>query len=139
MIIGYTFEKIEAERGKIEGKVDINSTVKIEAVEEKEIDIGEKRKVLDIKFKFEIEYKPTNGKIYLNGSVLYSGKNNKELIKSWEKEKKLPQDVDIEVKNFLFKKCLTLALLISEELRMPSPLPFPMIVKKKEESKNYIG
>ncbi|MEM5815248.1 MAG: hypothetical protein QXD89_02045 [Candidatus Aenigmatarchaeota archaeon] len=139
MILGYTIKKIEAIKDEISGKVDISSTVKIENVEEKEIEIGEKRKVLEVSFSFEITYKPSNGKIYLEGSLLFHKGINKEILKTWEKNKKLPEEVDIEIKNFLLKKCLTLALLISEELRMPSPLPFPMIIKKKNEAKNYIG
>jgi len=138
MIIGYTFESIEAKRAEISGRVDVSSSVKIEFAREKEIEIGEKKKVVEIGFKFDVEYKPTDAKISFSGTLLYTNKNNKEIVKSWEKEKKLPEDVDIEVKNFLFKKCLSLALTISEEIRMPSPLPFPMIVKKKEES-GYIG
>ncbi|MEM0333057.1 MAG: hypothetical protein QXX30_01160 [Candidatus Aenigmatarchaeota archaeon] len=60
------------------------------------------------------------------------------MVKEWEKNKKLPEEIDIEVKNFLLKKCLSFALTISEEIRMPTPIPFPVIVKKKEEN-SYIG
>ena len=69
---------------------------------------------------------------------MYSSNNNKEIVKNWEKHKRLPEDVDIKVKNFLLRKCLTFSIIISEEIRMPSPLPFPVIVKRQEE-KSYIG
>ena len=141
MIIGYNFTKIEAERKKeISGKVDISSTVKIISVEEKEIEILNKQKVLEIGFEFTVEYKEDFGKIYMNGFLLYDGKNLKDAVKMWKKDKKIPESVDLEVKNFLFKKCLTLAIILADEIRFPSPLPFPVVVPaKKEENKSYIG
>ncbi|MGC9200536.1 MAG: hypothetical protein ACP5F8_01040 [Candidatus Aenigmatarchaeota archaeon] len=138
MIIGYTFDSIEAKREKeLQGRVDISSTQKIVSVEEKEVVIGEKRKVLEIGFEFLVEYKENFGSILMKGKVLYDSKDMKEILKNWKKDQNLPQEVDMEVKNFLFKKCLTLAILIADELRLPSPLPFPMVVPKKEE--RYIG
>ena len=141
MIIGYTFNKIEVSRVKdISGKVDISSSVKIVSVEEKEIEILEKRKILEIGFDFLVEYKEGFGKIEMSGNLLYDGKEIKDVAKMWKKVMKLPESVDLEVKNFLFKKCLTLAILLADEIRFPSPLPFPMVVStKKEESKRYIG
>ncbi|MGC9059174.1 MAG: hypothetical protein ACP5H3_02095, partial [Candidatus Aenigmatarchaeota archaeon] len=96
-----------------------------------------KRKVLEIGFEFLVEYKENFGSILMKGKVLYDSKDMKEILKNWKKDQNLPQEVDMEVKNFLFKKCLTLAILIADELRLPSPLPFPMVVPKKEE--RYIG
>jgi len=141
MIIGYNFTKIEASRIKdISGKVDISSSVKITSVEEKELEIINKQKVLEIGFEFIIEYKEDFGKMQMSGVVLYDGKFVKDAMKMWKKDKKLPNIVDLEVKNFLFKKCLTLAIILAEEIRFPSPIPFPMVVPaKKEESKSYIG
>jgi len=141
MIIGYNFTKIEASRVKeISGKVDISSSVKIVSVEEREIEILNKRKVLEIGFEFLVEYKEGFGKIEMHGNLLYDGKEIKDAAKMWKKDKKLPESVDIEVKNFLFKKCLTLAIFLADEIRFPSPLPFPMVVAaRKEESKSYIG
>ena len=141
MIIGYNFTKIEAERKKdVSGKVDISSSVKINSVEEKEIEVLNKQKVLEIGFEFTVEYKEDFGKIHMSGFLLYDGKNAKDAVKMWKKDKKLPESIDLEVKNFLFKKCLTLAIILADEIRFPSPLPFPMVVPaKKEENKSYIG
>ena len=141
MIIGYNFTKIEASRFKeISGKVDISSSVKIVSVEEREVEILNKQKVLDVGFEFLVEYKEGFGKIEMHGNLLYDGKDVKDAIKMWKKDKRLPESIDLEVKNFLFKKCLTLAILLADEIRFPSPLPFPMLVPaKKEESKSYIG
>jgi len=141
MIIGYNFTKIEAERKKdVSGKVDISSTVKITSAEEKEIEVLNKQKVLEIGFEFTVEYKEGFGKIHMTGFLLYDGRDTKDAVKMWKKDKKVPESIDLEVKNFLFKKCLTLAIILADEIRFPSPLPFPMVVPaKKEESKSYIG
>jgi hypothetical protein len=141
MIIGYNFSKIEASKAKeISGNVDISSSVRIISVEEKEIEVLNKQKVLEIGFEFTVEYKNGFGKIEMNGTLLHDSKETKDAIKMWKKEKKLPEGIDLEVKNFLFKKCLTLAIILADEIRFPSPLPFPVVVPaKKEESKGYIG
>ncbi len=141
MIIGYNFTKIEANRiREVSGKVDISSSVKIVSVEEKEIEVLNKQKVLEIGFEFAVEYRENFGKIEMSGKLLYEGKNMKDVLKLWKKEKKLPESVDLEVKNFLFKRCLTLAIILADEIRFPSPLPFPVVVPaKKGESERYIG
>jgi hypothetical protein len=140
MIIGYNFDKIEASRVKeISGKLDITSSVKIISVEEKEIEILNKKRVLEVEFEFLVEYKEEFGSIRMLGKLLYDGKNIKEGLKMWKKDQRLPEEIDIEVKNFLFKKCLTLAIILADELRLPSPLPFPIVVTTKKEDKNYIG
>jgi hypothetical protein len=140
MIIGYNFDKIEANKVKeISGKLDITSSVKIISVEEKEIEILNKKRVLEVEFEFLVEYKEDFGSIRMFGKLLYDGKNIKEGLKMWKKDQRLPEDIDIEIKNFLFKKCLTLAIILADELRLPSPLPFPIVVPTKKEDKNYIG
>jgi hypothetical protein len=140
MIIGYNFDKIEANKVKeISGKLDITSSVKIISVEEKEIEILNKKRVLEVEFEFLVEYKEDFGSIRMFGKLLYDGKNIKDGLKMWKKDQRLPEDIDIEIKNFLFKKCLTLAIILADELRLPSPLPFPIVVPTKKEDKNYIG
>jgi hypothetical protein len=70
----------------------------------------------------------------------------KETLKNWEKNKKLPKEVEIEVKNFLFRKCLTIGVNLSENMQLPPPLIFPrvmskpaQVVSKQEQDLSYIG
>ena len=140
MIIGYNVKKIVAEKKEETFKrLDISSSPKILNVKEREVNLGEKRKVASIEFKFTTEYKPGIGKVEVEGEILYYDKKIKDIIKSWNKNKKLPTNVDIEVKNFLFRKCLTLGINLSQELQLPPPLMFPIVTAKKEEDKKYIG
>ena len=140
-IIGYTIKSITAERkDSLNRQLNINSAPKITSVQEKQINVGGKKEVIDIGFEFVTEYKPDVGLIKIVGEVFYTGKNNKNVLKEWEKNKKLPTEVDVEVKNFLFRKCLTIGINLSEQMQLPPPLMFPIVVPKKEENtKKYIG
>ena len=139
-VIGCSIKSIIAERKKlIEDRIDINSAPKIISVEEKEIELVDKQPTFSIGFEFESSYNPDIGKIKFIGELLYATKNWKDMIKAWKKDGKLAEDVDREIKNFLFKKCLTLGINLSEELGLPPPVVFPVIPPRKEEQPKYIG
>jgi len=144
VVLGHSIKELNATRKSLVAKrIDINSTPRIVGVKEKSIDIqgvsGGKQTVIGIDFEFQTDYKPDIGTIKLAGEVIYSGDDNKKVIKEWEKSQKLPQDVDIEVKNFLLRKCLLLGVSISQEMQLPPPLVIPFVKQKKEEKPNYIG
>jgi len=142
-VIGCVIKSIIAERKKpVEDRLDINSTPNITSIEEKEIEVVGKQSTLIIGFEFESSYKPDVGSIKLVGELVYATKDGKEILKLWKKEEKLPDNVDVEVKNFLFKKCLTLGINLAEELQLPPPIAFPVIVPnlpKKDNEQKYIG
>ncbi|MBI4010163.1 MAG: hypothetical protein HY361_03170 [Candidatus Aenigmarchaeota archaeon] len=133
-VIGCSIKSIVAERKKsIADIMDINSVTRVISVEEKEIEIASKQSTLLVGFEFDTEYRPEIATIKYIGEVIYATKNEKGILKSWKEDKKLPKDADIEIKNFLLKKCLTLGINISEELQLPPPIVFPAIVPKSEE------
>ncbi|MEM5801846.1 MAG: hypothetical protein QXQ18_00455 [Candidatus Aenigmatarchaeota archaeon] len=144
-ILGYSLKSIVAERkGNPVGRIDISSTPLIKTVEERTVNILGKQTALGITFEFETEYKPDVAKIKMSGELLFASEDSKKILKDWKKEKKLPEKIDIEIKNFLFRKCLGLGLSISEELQLPPPILFPIIIPKekqeeKEKKTEYIG
>lgn len=143
-VLGHSITSLNASRKSLVAKkMDINSTPKIVDVKEKNMDIpgltGNKQLVLGINFEFETDYKPDIGSIKIAGEVVYTGADNKKIMKEWEKSKKLPQDVDIEVKNFLLRKCLLLGVNISQEMQLPPPLVIPIMRAKKDQAPDYIG
>ena len=145
-VLGHSITSLNANRkGFVAQKMDINSTPKIVDVKEKSIEVpgfggkGEKQSVIGINFEFETDYKPDIGSIKIAGELVYSGTDNKKIIKEWEKSKRLPQDVDTEVKNFLLRKCLLLGVNISQEMQLPPPLVIPFIRPKKDQAPDYIG
>ena len=142
-ILGHNITKLNAERKSLViKKIDINSTPKITGVKEKDIDVsgltGDKRTVLGIGFEFLTDYKPNVGKIEIAGEIIYTSEDNKKIVSEWKKNNKLPANVDIEVKNFLLRKCLLIGVNVSQEMQLPAPLVIPVIRPKKDQP-NYIG
>jgi hypothetical protein len=140
MIVGFSITSISAERKSIpRGRVDINSSPKILSVKKSKMGFLEGKIPLSIGFEFVTKYEPKVGEIRIKGNILYLGKDMKKTLKKWTKEKKFPKEVDIEVKNFLFRKCLTIGVNLSESMQLPPPLMFPTVVPKKTEDLSYIG
>jgi len=145
-ILGYSLKSITAEKKNPNPtvKMDIASASNITAVEEASLDLFGKQPTLGISFEFKSEYKPDVGIMKFVGDLIYTEKDIKNILKEWKKNKRLPPENDAEIRNFLFRKCLKLALDISEELQLPPPLAFPVLVPKKQEEEKenkaeYIG
>jgi hypothetical protein len=140
MIVGFSIKAISAERKEVpRGKIDINSTPKIISVDTSKMDFVSKQKPLSVEFEFTTKYEPDVGEIRILGNVFYVGKDMEKTLKAWKKEKTLSKDVDIEVKNFLFRKCLSIGMNLSENMQLPPPLIFPRVVPKQKEDLTYIG
>ena len=140
MIVGLSIKSIFAERKSIpRGRIDINSSPKILSITKSKRGFLKKDKPLNIEFEFLTRYEPKIGEIKIMGNVFYMGKKMKDMQKMWEKQKKLPKEVDMEIKNFLFRKCLTMGLNLSENMQLPPPLIFPRVVPKKKADLRYIG
>jgi hypothetical protein len=139
MIVGFSIKTISAERKEFpRGRIDINSTPKIISVEESKMGFLNK-KPLSIEFEFITKYEPSIAEIRILGNVLYLGKDIKNAIKFWKEKKVIPKEVDIEIKNFLFRKCLSIGMDLSENMQLPPPLMFPRVVPKQKEELTYIG
>ncbi len=135
MIAGYRISSISAQRrNAVAKRIDINSTPRITSVEKRGKDLA-------IGFEFLMAYNPDIGQINIAGELLYRDKGAAAEFKKWKSEGKLSEKVDIEVKNFLFRKCLSLGVALSEQLQLPPPVMFPFLVQKKEQPENttYIG
>jgi len=139
-IIGLKFDSIEGKRKKenFSGEMKINTAPKI--VSAKEIDVKAiGKKAMALGFEFSTQYNPDLAEVKINGEVIYvNEKQQAEILKGWKKDKKLPDDVGIEVLNHLFRHCLIKVAMIAEDLQLPPPLNFP-VVKPKSEQANYIG
>lgn len=138
-VIGLKLDSIDAKRNKdtFGGELKINSTPKIVSV--KEIDVNAiGKKALALGFEFGADYMPDIAHIKINGEVIYVSKKSAEILKKWKKDKKVPEEVGIEVLNHLFRHCLLKVATIAEDLQLPPPLNFP-VVRPKTEQANYIG
>jgi hypothetical protein len=132
-IIGFNLNGIEGKRTKdtISGEISLNSTPKITNV--KEVDLPAlKKKALSMEFEFVTSYEPKMAEIKISGNVLYYTENNEPILSEWKKNKKLPDEVSIEVLNHLFRRCLIKAAVLADELQLPPPVNLPVVKRKSE-------
>ena|SRR3989344_100034 len=129
-IVGFSFTKITAERkSSVRGKVNINNNIGIKDVKERELSFSKDQSGLEFQFEFTADYEPQLGSIKLNGEVLYmeSSKKVSEVMDRWKKEKKLDQELMTKILNSVLMKCNVQALILSQDLNLPPPIPLPKI------------
>ena len=93
-----------------------------------------KKKALAINFDFNTRYEPNVGLVRIGGELLFLTEKNKEVMDTWGKDKKLPDDVSVNILNYLFRKCLLKIANIAEELQLPLPLAMPKISPKENKA-----
>jgi hypothetical protein len=114
----------------IKGKINVSNNVTISKVEEKKLAIGnDKQKVLAFTFEFVSKYEPNIGSIKFTGDVLFmdDSKKVKEILDGWEKDKKLPKEIMPGILNTALNKCNIQALILSEQINLPPPIPLPKV------------
>ena len=130
-IVGLNFTKIEAEKKEfVKGKININNNVTIDKVEEKKLSLAtEKQKIIAFTFEFISKYDPDVGAIKITGDVLYMESANrvKEILDGWKKDKKLPKEIMATILNSVLTKCNIQALILSEQINLPPPIPLPKL------------
>ncbi|RLI99628.1 MAG: hypothetical protein DRP06_03130 [Candidatus Aenigmatarchaeota archaeon] len=132
-ILSFRIANIEGSIGGVpKGELKISSSLpKIKNIVEKDLEIaGNKTKVLVIEFESKTKYEPTNAKINIGGELLYTDKNQEEILIQWKKEKKFDEKTSLKVINYIFKKCLVQSVKIADDLQLPSPMKMPELVKK---------
>ena len=137
MIVGFGFTKLSAEKNQnSKGKIEINNNVTIKSVEEADVPLGkEKQTALKIVFNFITKYSPDLGSISFEGEVIYmaDSKKGKEIIASWKKDKKLPKDLMAPILNTILTRCNIKALIISQDVNLPPPIPLPKVSLQAKE------
>lgn len=132
-ILGLSIGTIEANREekKVSQEVKVNSTPRILDVKEADVPNIDK-KVLSVDFEFVTIYEPDFGRIVIKGKILYLTGKNKAVMDEWKKKKHLPEEISLELFNYIFRRCLLKASLLAEDLQLPPPMPMPKVSPKKE-------
>jgi len=140
-IVGFRFTSMEGKKNEepssSKGEIKVNSTPKITEVKEANVPTF-KEKALSIKFEFVTNYDPNLAEIKVAGDILYVAKDNQGVLKQWKKDKKLPDEVNIDILNNLFRRCLIKISIIADDLQLPPPLQMPRVKAKSEEA-GYVG
>ena len=135
-IVGFNFTKINVERkNTIKGKINISNDVALKDVKERDLSLGgAKQKGLSFVFNFNSKYGPDIGQINLVGEILYIGDAAKvdSILAEWKKSKKVSKDVMTAVLNTALTKCNIQALILSQEVNLPPPIPLPKVGPKKK-------
>ncbi len=130
-VVGMSINSLTAQKKqKPKGEVTVTSKPEITSVKEMKLEVLS-TPTLEIGFEFKIDYKPNLGKMEMKGTVMYTTPDAKEVAKKWKKEKKLPTDIDVEIRNYLLRKCLVIAIDLAEKMQMPLPVWIPAFKKKK--------
>lgn len=132
-IVGLNLKTMSAhfDEKKITGNLEISSTPKIENVERRDFKFAGMNDALIINFSFKTQYQPDVAEIAFTGEVVYQTEDAKKLAKSWKENKKLDDQVTVDVFNAIFRRCLTKAVQIADDLRLPPPITFPIVAPKK--------
>ena len=142
MIVGFGFTKLSAEKGEQpKGKIDINNNVTVKDVKEADISLGKgNQNVLKFMFEFTSKYGPNVGTILFEGELLYleDSKKTKEILSMWKKDKKIPKELMGSLLNAILTKCNVKALILSQEVNLPPPVPLPKVRVEAPENKSYI-
>lgn len=144
-VVGFTVKHMAAKRiGDYQGPAGVNNNAKLLDVNETELTaLG--KKGLSVSFEFKSDYvtekKVPFAEITIAGDVLIMADNTAELAKMWKKDKKLPEDLNLQAVNSVLRKCMIKALTLSEDLNLPPPVPLPFASKKEEQVQDsrYIG
>jgi len=142
VVVGFNFNKITVERkeGSVSGKINISNNVSIKSVEHKDLSLGKtKQEGLKFTFEFTSRYDPNVGQITLAGEVLYLEEKKKidEITAKWKKDKKIDQDIMTPVLNMALTRCNIEALILSQSMNLPPPIPLPKI--QPTQARDYIG
>ena len=129
-IVKINLYKVVAER-KLNakgGQIKINNNVSIKELEDLQFNIPGSAG-LKFTFAFNCRYEPDLGSIDVEGQVFFTGTEDKikSIRETWDKDKKIPNDVMEQVVNAALHKGNIQAIKVSEEVSLPSPLPLPKV------------
>lgn len=141
MIVGINLDYIMGRKyNPPEGNIRIDNQTKITNLEDISVPLF-KEKATKVSFTFQTTYKTdkkTIGEIEISGNLLLRGDREK-IREKWKEEKKLPDEIALNVMNNILRKSITRAIELSENLMLPPPINLPLIRPKKESNIEYIG
>lgn len=141
VVVGFNLKKILIERKSIvRGQIKINTKMNITNVKKEDIKLTAGKDVINFNFEFMISYinveDNTNpiADIIFEGNVLYltDPKDTKKILDDWKKNK-IEEDTKLKVLNTILAKCNIKALVLEEDMGLPSHLPLPRLSGKEKD------
>ncbi len=130
-VIGFSFTEFSCKRegSSLKGGIEITHNLTLVDAQKTSVTVGgKKNEVLKVDFSFDVVYKGL-GKVSIKGDSIYTDTPEivEESLKTWTKDKKLPQSVNEQVHKFVYSKAIVKALELSDSLNLPAPIPLPKI------------
>tara|TARA_Y100000310_G_C20340722_1_gene649657 strand:- start:56 stop:511 length:456 start_codon:yes stop_codon:yes gene_type:complete len=149
-VISFTFDKYNVERKKpLEIPINVENGMNIVDVREEDIPLsnGNKEKVLRFHYEYKVDYKPNQAIIEIAGHLIYLPPKGdaKQILETWNKEKKLDKEVMQQVMNNILLRCQVKALALGQDINLPPHIRLPTVTSApapKEEDKkkaDYTG
>jgi hypothetical protein len=125
MIVGERVEKLEVNVAKRPERAGFNMNVRI-------LDVKEDGKYLDVKYEHTIKYTHGDAEIKIIGHLFMDEdeKTKKELLESWKKNKKLPNDRMEQVLNSANYLATVYGTVVSRVVNIAPPI-IPLRLKLK--------
>jgi len=125
-IANFRLEKIAGERNEKNAKnVEVVSNFKIRSMsKEKNKRMGD---YLKVNFEFGISYKPSLGKIEMEGVLWYQDSDLDKTVKDKGKKLELDSKAVKEITNAIIRESLLESLDVSKKLRLPAPIKLPKV------------
>ncbi len=136
-VIGFNLKSIRAnvDEKKLAGDVSVNSSPSIKTIEKRDLGFVGVKDAIGIEFEFSTLYEPKVGEISFAGEIMYQVEDAKKVLDAWVKNKKLDEKIATDVLNTIFRKCLAKSVEISDALRLPPPIRFPVVTAEKPNVK----
>ena len=131
VVVSFNFNKIVAERKSApRGGIKVSSNVSIKDVEPIDFNLGNsKQKALKYIYEFISKFEPDVGSLEITGDILDLQEDKKvdEIVKGWKKDKQLKKEVVAPIINLVLSKCNIKALMLSQDVNLPSPIKLPRV------------
>ncbi|HIJ97613.1 TPA: hypothetical protein H1009_00835 [archaeon] len=141
-IIGERITRILAESKQWEPRMQIQNTPELVGLEKAEVGIGgDKKQVLQVKFRFLTKYGEDAGRIEVDGLLYYADapKALEQLEKEWKASKEIKDsDVRIALINRILEISFLQVIALADQIKMPPPLQMPRLApaeKKAEKAR----
>jgi hypothetical protein len=137
MIVNFTLDKIAISKtAPVKGSIEAKNSIKFLDIAESPIPEGiNDQSLIKFKFEYKIMYLPDIATTEIVGHIHFlTNKTIKDkILKDWDKESKLDQNLSRQLVNYIFTKCGVKALSLSQQVGLPPHIDLPKIRIKSEE------